>query len=100
MQKAHDRGGWPTDGPIDRTEHNIEDWERRTDAIVQVLVKKRIMRIDELRRAIESLDPEHYEQLGYYERWASALKIIAQEKNLFNASEFDQRVTEMESTWK
>ena len=99
MRKVHDRGGWPTEGPLDQDEHDLEDWERRTDAIVHVLVKKRIMRIDELRRAIESLDPVRYEQLGYYERWASALKIIAEEKSLFSANEFDQRLADIETAW-
>jgi len=34
MERAvHDRGGWPTSEPIDRTEHEHEDWELLTDAL-------------------------------------------------------------------
>ena len=37
MPAVHDRGGWPDDTPIDRTEHEYSDWERRVDAVHQVL---------------------------------------------------------------
>ena len=37
MPAAHDRGGWPDETPIDRTEHEYSDWERRVDAVHQVL---------------------------------------------------------------
>ena len=53
MPKAHDRGGWPTNEPIDRTEHHLMDWERRVDALHLVLGLKGIRTTDEMRRAIE-----------------------------------------------
>ena len=34
---VHDRGGWPTDAPIDRSEHELADWELLTDALVGAL---------------------------------------------------------------
>ena len=34
---VHDRGGWPTDAPIDRSEHELADWEMRMDAIENAL---------------------------------------------------------------
>ena len=37
MPAVHDRGGWPDDTPIDRSEHEYSDWERRVDAVHQVL---------------------------------------------------------------
>ena len=33
-QAIHDRGGWPTNEPIDMTEHALADWELLMDAIV------------------------------------------------------------------
>ena len=47
-QAVHDRGGWPTDAPIDRSEHELADWELLTDAIVGALGAARR---DERRRA-------------------------------------------------
>ncbi len=48
MPRVHDRGGWPTDGPIDKTDHPKADWEVRTLALNIVLGRKGIRRTDEL----------------------------------------------------
>ena len=40
MPKVHDRGGWPNDDPIDRSEHVLMDWEVRVDALHMVLGAK------------------------------------------------------------
>ena len=53
----HDRGGWPTDAPIDRTEHELADWEILMDSIVGTLARRGVMNVDELRRGIESMPP-------------------------------------------
>jgi len=99
MRHAHDRGGWPEAGPIDRSEHDLSLWEQRTDALLRVLTsrEKRIMRVDELRRAIESLDPHAYEQMGYYERWITAIEKLMIEKGILTRAEIDQKVAEIEA---
>ena len=33
MARVHDRGGWPGAGPVDKSEHELSWWEKRTDAI-------------------------------------------------------------------
>lgn len=98
MTAIHDRGGWPGAGPIERSEHHLEDWERRTDAMVQILASpdKRVIRVDELRRAIESLEPEKYESLRYYEKWISAVEILMIEKKILAREEIDRKVAELE----
>jgi hypothetical protein len=89
---VHDRGGWPDAGPIDRAEHVYTMWERRTDAIRGVLGAKRLIRTDELRRAVESLEPTHYEQLSYYERWIAAIEMLLIEKGLLTREEIDRKM--------
>jgi hypothetical protein len=37
MPRAHDRGGWPGAGPINRAEHDPSMWEKRTDAMQELL---------------------------------------------------------------
>jgi nitrile hydratase len=98
MRAIHDRGGWPGAGPIDKTEHHLEDWERLTDAMVQLLAspEKRVIRVDEMRRAIESLAPEAYESLRYYEKWISGLEILMVEKKILTREEIDRKVEELE----
>jgi hypothetical protein len=94
MPDVHDRGGRPTSQPIDKADHQLSDWERRTDAIVQVLGRKDVLRTDELRRAIEALPQERYETLAYYERWADALLRLTHEKGLVTPEELERKVAE------
>ena len=92
---VHDRGGWPDDTPIDRSEHEYSDWERRVDAVHQVLGAQGIRTTDEMRRAIESLSLEQYESLSYYEKWTAALEILLIEKGILTAEEIDAKAAEL-----
>ena len=96
MARVHDRGGWPTDEPIDRSEHELMDWERRMDALHRVLGGKGIRSTDEMRRAIESLPPERYESMTYYERWTAALEILLVEKGILTEAEIDGQAAPLE----
>ena len=89
---VHDRGGWPTEAPIDRTEHELADWELLMDAIAGALAQHDLMNVDELRRSIESMEPAAYENATYYERWLFAAETILEEKSIFAAGELDARV--------
>jgi nitrile hydratase subunit beta len=93
-RRVHDRGGWPGAGPINKAEHEVSMWEKRTDALVNLLREKRMLRTDELRRAVESLAPGDYEQLSYYERWIVAIKSLLIEKGILTAAEIDQKLKE------
>ena len=88
----HDRGAWPTDAPIDRTEHELDDWELLTDALVHSLASEGLMNVDELRRGIESMPPDAYEQASYYERWLYSIETILTEKRVLAAGELDSRL--------
>ncbi len=99
MPGIHDRGGWPDDSPIDRAEHQPLLWEQRTDALMRLLSSpdKGVIRVDELRRQIESLDPERYETYGYYQRWLTAIENLVIEKGIVTAEELDRRAAELEA---
>lgn len=92
MPRVHDRGGWPTNEPIDRSDHQLMDWERRMDALHGVLGAKGLRTTDEMRRAIESLEPELYESMSYYEKWTAALEILLLEKGVLSKEEINQQV--------
>jgi hypothetical protein len=94
QRRTHDRGGWPEAGPIDRAEHAYSMWERPTDAIRGVLGAKQLIRTDELRRAVESIEPALYEQLRYYERWIVAIEALLIEKGLLSRAEIDRKMEE------
>ena len=99
MTGIHDLGGSPGADPIDRSQHDVEDWERLADAVTIVLDKKGIKTTDEHRRAIESLGPELYEKLGYYERWIAATELLLVEKGLLTREEIDKRAAKLEESW-
>ena len=73
---AHDLGGLPSDAAIDRTEHELADWELLADALVGVLGRQGVMNVDELRRGIESMPPDEYERASYYERWLYSVELV------------------------
>jgi hypothetical protein len=89
---VHDRGGRPTGAAIDRTEHELADWELLTDALVGALSRAGAMNVDELRRGIESMPPDEYERASYYERWLYAAETILTEKGVLAPGELDARV--------
>jgi nitrile hydratase len=89
---VHDRGGWPTDAPIDRSERELADWELLTDALVHVLNAAGVMGDDQLRRGIESMPPADYERASYYERWLYSVELILTEKGVLAPGELDRRL--------
>ena len=99
MPEVHDRGGWPTDGPIDRSEHEYLDWELKTHALVEVLREQGLIYTDELRRGIESLPPDQYEKLSYYERWSASVELLLLEKSILTKDEIDAGVKRLEESW-
>ena len=88
----HDRGGVPTGEPIDRTEHELEDWEVLTDALAGALGRAGVMNVDELRRGIESMPPGEYERASYYERWLFSIETNLTEKGILVPGELDGRL--------
>ena len=93
MKRAvHDRGGWGDQTPIDRTEHELADWEVLMDAIVGALSARGVMNVDQLRRGIESMPPKEYEHTSYYERWLYSVELILSEKGVLAPGELDARV--------
>ncbi len=92
MGAVHDRGGRPTDAPIDRSEHELADWEVLMDAVVGALGDAGVVNVDELRRGIESMPPEEYERASYYERWLYSVETILAEKGVLAPGELDARV--------
>ena len=97
MPGVHDRGGWPDAGPMDKAEHELSFWEKRTDALLVLLGRpdKRAIRVDELRRAIERLVPDAYESMTYYERWITAIETLLIEKGVLTKVEIDQKAEEI-----
>ena len=94
-RRTHDMGGTSA-GPVEMAEHDAEPWQKLVTAIRAALGEEphRLMRVDELRRAIEDLDEVQYE-LPYFERWVEAMANLMQEKGLLERAEIETRMDEI-----
>jgi hypothetical protein len=88
-------GGLPA-GRVDRAEHDYSDWERRVDAMAVLLGRKRRLTVDERRRAIETLTPQAYDALSYYERWVVALGQTLIQRGIITSAELARKMLEVE----
>jgi hypothetical protein len=89
----------PGAGPIDRSQHDLSDWEILADAVNQALSARGIKRTDEMRRAREEMDSDAYRNLNYYERWIASIEAILIEKKILTRDEIDRRLADFESKW-
>ena len=96
MRSHHDMGGLPA-GPVERTEHDYAHWEKRVDAMMVLLSRLKLLRVDELRRQIESLPPDAYDSMTYYERWIAAITRVLLERGVLTADELGRRMAEVQA---
>ncbi|MBT6273731.1 MAG: nitrile hydratase subunit beta [Chromatiales bacterium] len=92
----HDIGGH-THGPIDQSEHVLEPWEKRVDAMRGLLGddKRRLLQADGLRNAIETMGEDLYGELSYYERWMAAIIKVLTERGVMTRAEIETRMDEV-----
>ena len=91
MRRHHDMGGLSA-GAIDRAEHELALWEKKVDATMRLLLAKRIMTLDELRRGVEELGPGVYDELSYFERWIASISNNLLEKGVLEVQELGEAI--------
>jgi hypothetical protein len=101
MRGHHDMGGLPA-GRVEPTEHDYALWERRVDALMQLLSapERRLLRVDELRRNIEALPPDAYDRMSYYERWMASICSTLLQRGVITADELGRRMLEVKTRTK
>ncbi len=85
MSRVHDVGGQSGFGPVPLDEDGQPfhaDWEARVYALSGVLRARGVFTTDEFRDAIESLPPDDYLALSYYERWLAAIESLLERKGV------------------
>ncbi|HEU4351425.1 MAG TPA: hypothetical protein VFR66_06080 [Burkholderiales bacterium] len=96
----HDMGGQPA-GKVERTEHDYAEWERRIDALAWLLwgIKgpKKLLTMDEHRRAIESLPPQMYDSMTYYEKWIFAFAQCLLARGVITTEELARKMAEIQT---
>ena len=93
---VHDIGGLDF-GPVDRAEHDLALWEKRTDAMMRLLSgpKLRAFTVDGLRRMIEDYGQQEYDRTTYYEKWIRAVRNLAVEQEIVGRAELEARLVEV-----
>lgn len=94
----HDMGGEPA-GRVEPTEHDYAEWERRVDALVVLLTGIRgpkLMTVDELRKNIEALGPQVYDNTTYYERWITSVTQTLIQRGIVTTEELGRKMEEIQ----
>lgn len=98
MRRHHDMGGQPA-GKVEVDEHDYELWERRVDALMMILGGirggKRLITVDELRKNIEVLPPQAYENMNYYDRWVSSITQTLIQRGVITTEELAHKMAEV-----
>jgi hypothetical protein len=95
MRSHHDMGGLPADR-IAATEHDYAYWEKRVDAMLVLLSAARQMTVDELRKNIESIGPNAYDSMTYYERWMHSISQTLIQRGVITIDELGRKMAEIE----
>jgi hypothetical protein len=95
MRSHHDMGGLAA-GTVQPTDHDYQLWEKRVDAFMVLLSRKGYMTVDELRKNIESLPPEAYEKMSYYERWMASICNVLIHRGTLTIDEVRAKLAEVE----
>lgn len=98
MRGYHDIGGL-AGGAVERDEHDYALWEKRVDALLVLLSEAGLVRVDELRRSIETLGADAYDKLSYYERWISAITRVLIEKGVIGVDELGRKMETLKAQW-
>lgn len=103
----HDMGGLPA-GRVEPSKHDYAEWERRVDALMVLLSGVKggppRMTVDELRKNIEALGPEAYDEMSYYERWVTSITQTMIQRGIITTDELGHKMEEIrkrrEGGWK
>ncbi len=97
-RRPHDMGGEPG-GAIDTVDHGMKFWEKQANALRNTLTSRKVVRLDELRRAAEDLG-EDYLKLGYFERTTHALRVVLLEHGFISESELAAKMNEVRKRYE
>ncbi len=96
MRSHHDMGGLPAD-TVQRTEHDYALWEKRVDALMVLLSAAKHMTVDELRKNIESIGPDAYDRMTYYERWIHSITQTLIQRGVITIDDLGRKMAEVEA---
>ena len=96
----HDLGGVSRYrcSPIDTAPHALTAFDRRVDALRQLLSAKGLMTVDELRRGIEAIPEAEYHALSYYQRWMRSITATLLRRGVIDAAKLQERLARQDTS--
>jgi hypothetical protein len=95
-KRWHDMGGEAA-GSVAPSEHDFALWERRVDALLVLCSSKGLFTVDGLRRAIEDMGPDVFENTTYYDRWIASVNQNLIEAGTYTLDELGTRMAEVKA---
>src|SRR5689334_22049069 len=95
MKGYHDIGGEPA-GPVPQEEHELQLWEKRVEALLVLMTRKKLLRVDENRRGLESIGKDVYMSLSYAERRMLSISNNLILKGIITVEELASKMAEIE----
>jgi hypothetical protein len=95
MRAYHDLGGTSA-GPVPQEDHELQLWEKRIEALLVLLNRKKILRVDENRRGLESLGNDVYFGASYAERRMLSISNNLLLKGIITVEELAAKLAEIE----
>jgi hypothetical protein len=93
-RRWHDMGGQDA-GPIPASDHDFSLWEKRVDALMVLGSTKGHFTVDGLRRVLEDMGPDAFENLTYYERWIAAINQNLIEAGVYSTAELGAKMDDI-----
>lgn len=93
-RRWHDMGGDPA-GPVPDASHDFALWEKRVDALMILASAAGHFTVDGLRRALEDMGAEAFENMSYYERWIAAVNQNLLEQGVYSVAELGAKMEEI-----
>jgi nitrile hydratase len=92
MRSVHDVGGLDF-GAVPLEDHEMETWEKRSNAVANALRQKHVATLDEQRRHVEALG-DGYHNYRYFERHVLAWAQIAIDRGLLTSAELGRMLAD------
>jgi hypothetical protein len=95
-RRWHDMGGEAA-GPVPHDQHDFALWEKRVDALMILGSGRGHFTVDGLRRALEEMGPQAFEEMSYYERWVAAINENLVEAGVYSIEELGAKMEEVQA---
>jgi len=82
-------------GPVPMEGHDFALWEKRVDALMVLCSGAGLFTVDGLRRVLEDMGEDVFENHSYYERWVMAVNQNLIEAGVYSVEELAARMAEV-----